>query len=293
MIVVGLNARQYVRECFASLRNAQWSGLTWEWIYVDNGSTDQTLEMLAQQFPEVKTIANSSNLGFCKAANQAASLANSSSYFFLNDDTLVLDDAIPLLARVLDARPEVGVVASRLLNTDLTDQWSGGRRFPGPATFLFGRRSPLARFFSEFPTVVRYLYKREMQGAEPFPADWVSAAALMVRAEAFHSIGGFAEDYYYWHEVVFCDRIRRTGREVLLHPLSKIVHHEGKGSGPRPFHRQKWHILDFHRGAYRCYCEHYNLGRLHPLRWFAAAAMASRAAALLAAARLATIREEG
>jgi hypothetical protein len=54
---------------------------------------------------------------------------------------------------------------------------------------------------------------------------------------------------------------------------------------------KRWHILDFHRGAYRCYCEHYRLGRLHPLRWIAGVALGARAGILLAAQGLASLRK--
>lgn len=286
VVVVGRNARTFLAECFQSLRAAQWRSYTYELIYVDNGSTDGTLEMLAQDFPEVRTIANSTNLGYCKAANQGARIAHSRYYFFLNDDTIVLDDAIPLLIEFLDREPHVGVAASRLLNTDLSDQWAGGRRFPSPATLVLGRRSVLARLFPNARSLSRYYYREQLQGRVPYAVDWASAAAMLVRSELFHDINGFAEDYYYWHEVVFCDRIRQAGADVFLHPLSKIVHHEGKGSGPRPYAVGRWHILDFHIGAYRCYCEHHGLSRLHPLRWIAATALALRGASLLALARL-------
>ncbi len=243
--------------------------------------------MLAANFPEVKVIANSRNLGFCKAANLGAAEADSRYYFFLNDDTVVRNDAICLLAEAIDERPGVGVVASRLLFPDLTEQYSG-RRFPSVANGILGRRSLLTRVFPNSWPVADYLYKEQLQRPDPFPADWVSAAAMMVRKEDFEKVGGFAEDYYYWHEAVFCDRIRRVGKQVYLHPQSTIIHHEGKGSGSRPFAARKWHILDFHQAAYRCYCEHYGLGWFSLRRWFAALALTIRAAFLLIADRMAT-----
>src|SRR5262249_46498848 len=96
----------------------------------------------------------------------------------------------------------------------------------------------------------------------------------------------FAEDYYYWHEAVFCDRVRRAGKRVFLDPRSRIVHFEGNGSGARPYVIKRWHIIDFHRGAYRCYCEHYAYSMLSPARWLTGSALALRASALLLAARL-------
>ncbi len=289
VILVGLNANKFVKECIETVEKADWSRHTCEIIYVDNGSKDGSVEMVRSCFPGVRVIANDSNLGYCKAANQGARIADARHFYFLNDDTIVYPDALPVVIDFLDSQPGIGVVGSRLLNLDLTDQWSG-RRFPSVWNGILGRRSWLSRLFPNARALTDYLYRDEVAAGVPFEADWVSAAALLVDRDTFARAGMFAEDYYYWHEAVFCDRVRRAGRKVYLHPGSKIIHYEGKGSGARPYPVQRWHILDFHRGAYRCAVEHYNLGRFNPARWLTAAALATRAMVLLAVVRFTSAR---
>lgn len=290
VIIVGRNARAYVEGCVRSLGAAVWRDHTYQTIYVDNGSTDDTLPMLAAQFPVVEVVANKENVGFCRAANQGARLARSRHLLFINDDTVVIDDAVPLLIEYLDAHPEVGSIGSRLIYPDGEEQWSG-RRFPSPVNAVLGRRSLLSRWFPNAPALDRYLYREELANDVPFAVDWVSAAGQAVRADTFAEVGGFAEDYYYWHEAIICDRIRRADKQVYLHPRSRIIHYEGKGSGARPYSVRKWHIVNFHQGAYRAYCEHYDLGRLNPLRYLAAAMLTTRAALLMFANRVATLGE--
>lgn len=289
VILVGLNANKFVKECIETVEKADWSRHTCEIIYVDNGSKDGSVEMVRSCFPGVRVIANDSNLGYCKAANQGARIADARHFYFLNDDTIVYPDALPVVIDFLDSQPGIGVVGSRLLNLDLTDQWSG-RRFPSVWNGILGRRSWLSKLFPDARALTDYLYRDEVAAGVPFEADWVSAAALLVDRDTFARAGMFAEDYYYWHEAVFCDRVRRAGRKVYLHPGSKIIHYEGKGSGARPYPVQRWHILDFHRGAYRCAVEHYNLGRFNPARWLTAAALATRAMVLLAVVRFTSPR---
>jgi GT2 family glycosyltransferase len=285
VIVVGLNAREYVRGCFTSLLQANWRGRTYEIIYVDNGSSDGSVEMVRNHFPVPKILVNDRNLGFCRAANQGAALAESRYYFFLNDDTLVLDDAIPLLIEAFEEMPSAGIIGSRLLNLDRTDQWSG-RRFPSAWNALLGRRSVLSRFFPNAKPVANYLCKAQLKQGEPFDVDWLSAAAMMIKRESFERLGGFFENYYYFHELLICKRATDYGERVVLHPDSRIVHYEGMGSGTRPYSVKKRHLINFHLGAYRWYCEHYKLNKLHPRRWLCAAMMSIRAGGLIAAARL-------
>jgi len=280
VILVGRDSRDYVRLCLDSLGKADWLGYSYEVVYVDNGSKDGSLAMIGEGFPEVRCLGNGENLGFCRAANQGAKLAKGRYLCFLNDDTVVLDDAVARLARHLDEGPRVGAVGSRLVYPDMSEQWSG-RRFPSPWNGIFGRRSLLTKLFPDAPFVVSYLYKDRLDGNEPFEVDWISAAAMMVRTEVYWTAGGCAEDYYYWHEAVLCDRIRKAGFSVHLHPGSKLIHFEGKGSGARPYHVQRWHIRDFHDGAFRCYCEHYELPRWSPRRLFAALALGARERLLL------------
>jgi GT2 family glycosyltransferase len=280
VVLVGLNACKYIIECIDSLHAARWPDCNYEIIYVDNGSKDDSVAQVRRLHPEVHVIANPDNRGYCPAANQGSRIAKGRCLFFLNDDTIVLDDAVARAMRTLQAHPRAGVVGSRLLNLDRTDQWSG-RRFPTLWAAFLGRRSHLTRLLPNAAPVADYLCKDEVARGEPFEADWVSAAALLVSQTDFWKVGGFAEDYYYWHEAVFCDRMRAAGRQVLLDPQSQIVHYEGKGSGKRTYPVLRWHILDFHKGAFRCYCEHYGLKRLHPVRWIVGAALSTRAALLL------------
>lgn len=280
IVLVGLNACRFILDCIASLQAAEWPDCRYEIIYVDNGSKDDSVAQVSSRHPEVRLIANPDNRGYCPAANQGARIARGDYLYFLNDDTLVEGDAIARTLRTLQVRPDAGVVGSRLLNLDRTDQWSG-RRFPTFWSAILGRRSWLTRYLPNVAPVSDYLCKDDVAKGEPFEADWVSAAAMVVSQRDFWAVGGYAEDYYYWHEAVFCDRMRAHGKRVLLDPQSKIVHYEGKGSGKRTYLVLRWHILDFHRGAFRCYCEHYGLTRLNPLRWLVGAALASRARLLL------------
>ena len=281
LIAISLNSRGFLRECIRSIHAATWRDITYEIVVVDNGSTDGTPAMVRAEYPDVRLVANDSNVGYCKAGNQGAEVAHGRHLLFLNDDTLMVDDAIAAIVEWADATG-AAMVGSRLLNTDGSDQFSSGRRFTTPAAAFFGRKSLLTRIFPRAAWARDYLMSDLVASSEPYEVDWLSAAAMMVRRDVFERVGGLAEDYYYFHEQVFCARVKQAGGQIFLHPQSRIVHHEGVGSGVRTRRVRRRHIVAFHSAAYRWFCEHHALGRLHPVRIATAAGLACRAACLVA-----------
>jgi N-acetylglucosaminyl-diphospho-decaprenol L-rhamnosyltransferase len=281
IIIVGLDARHFVLQCLRSLATTEWSGILHQTVYVDNGSRDGTVDEVRSAFPDVTVIANSNNVGFCRACNQAARPTQSRYIFYLNDDTIVFSDTVPRLVRFLDENVEAVAAGCRLLYPDLSEQWSA-RRYPSWRNAIFGRRSLATKFFPRARVVREYLYKDQMEGTQPFAVDWIPGSCTLIRRQASERVGGLPEDLHYWSDTVFCDRVRRTapGRFYVV-PESKLIHFEGHGSGDKSIKKANWLIRDFHRGAYVFYCEHYGLGPMHPARWFAAVGLALRAGFLM------------
>jgi GT2 family glycosyltransferase len=270
-----------VEQCLESLAKTEWNGITQQTIYVDNGSRDGSVEAVRTRFPEVMVIANAENAGFCRACNQAAGQTASRYIFYLNDDTIVFPDTVPKLVRFLDNTPEAIAAGCRLLYPDMTEQWSA-RRFPTWKNAVFGRRSLMGKWFPNAGSMRAYLYKDEMERGEPFAVDWIPGSCTLARREVVERIGGLPENLHYWSDAVFCDRLTRAvlGKLYVM-PASRLIHFEGKGSGEKSYSMANWLIRDFHRGAYTFYCEHFQLGPLHPARWLAAAGLGIRAHLLM------------
>jgi N-acetylglucosaminyl-diphospho-decaprenol L-rhamnosyltransferase len=281
LIVVSLNSKAYLRGCLDSIYAATWRNVTYEVVVTDNGSTDGTLEMLRDEYPQIGVLAQGRNLGFCPASNLGAVASQARYFMFLNDDIIVLEDAIAKLVEWMDEHPRAGSIGSRLLNIDGTDQFSSGRTWPTPMNALFARKSRLTKLFPNSKWSKRYLILDKCNTTEVYEVDWLSAAALLVRREAFYVAEKFDETYYYFHELVFCERVQRAGYTNHLHPQSKIIHYEGAGSGLRTLRVRSKHIIAFHKGAYRWYCGFRRLGAYHPLRVPIAAMLAGRGAFLI------------
>ena len=282
VIVVGINSRECVRRCLASLGCTEWGAYSHAIVYVDNASADGSVEMVRDEFPETVVLANAHNVGFCGACNQGVASVESRYIYLLNNDTVVLPESVVLLAEYLDRTPDAAAAANRLLNPDLSDQWSA-RRFPTWMNGLFGRRSFLSGLFPATSVVRDYLYKEQMAGGESFAVDWVPGSCTMVRRQAYNEVGGLPEHMHYWSDAVFCDRLRKIGWKVCVVPQARLIHDEGHGTGRKTPSLRRWLITDFHTGAYRLYCEHNALGPWHPARWLARIALSARARLLIAA----------
>jgi GT2 family glycosyltransferase len=282
VVVVGINSRDYVTRCLASARCAEWGAYSHAIVYVDNGSSDGSVEMVRADFPETVVVANERNVGFCQACNQAVAAVDSRYIYLLNNDTVVLTESIRLLVEHLDRTPHAAAAANRLLNPDLSDQWSA-RRFPTGVNGLFGRRTLLGGIFPKTAIVRDYLYKAQMAGSQPFEVDWVPGSCTMVRREAYEQVGGLPTNMHYWSDAVFCDRLHRRGWSIHVVPTAPLIHDEGQGTGGKSPSLRRWLITDFHQGAYRLYCEHNELGPWHPARWLARLALSARAQVLIAA----------
>jgi GT2 family glycosyltransferase len=281
-IIISLNSRHFLVDCLASLANAEWRKVTHEIIVVDNGSTDGTVEMLRKDHPEVRVVANPGNVGYCTAGNQGAGIARGRYFLFLNDDILIVGDALAQLVEFMDATPDAGMAGSRLLNFDGSDQFSSGRSFTSPMNAFFSRKSPLTAWFPNSPWAKNYLLSDRIVGSEPYEVDWLSAAAAMARREAFEAAGKLVDDFYYFHEQIICARMHKAGYRNYLLPQSKIIHYEGMGSGHRTRRVRRLHVERFHKAAYRWYCMHHEIGPRSPLRLLIAGLLAARAACCIA-----------
>jgi len=277
VVIVSYHCREKLLCCLRSLSAP--STLRSEVIVVDNGSDDGSVEALSEHWPGVLVLPLGFNAGFSRANNVGIARARGRRVLILNPDTVVSEKALEHLALWLDEHPEAGVAAPRLLNPDGSDQQTA-RSFPTPLAALFGRRSPMTRWFPRNRFSQRFLSGRDHRGSLPFRVDWVSGAAMMVAADAIAKVGAFDEDYFlFWEDADWCRRLADAGYEVWTVPEAVITHHEGSTRSRRFSPRMVCH---FHRGAYLYWRKHHAPQPWNPARWMGAAALSGRAIAVMA-----------
>lgn len=247
--IVSWNVAGDLRACLLSLR-AQHTPPSFEVIVADNASADETVPMLADDFPEAQVIANSENLGFAPATNQGLRLARGRYLMLLNPDTVVPPEGLRRLVEVADANPDAGIVAPKLLNPDGSLQHSC-RRFPTIAAAIF-RHTLLGRVFPGARSAASYVME-DFDHQSQRDVDWVSGACFMVRREAFEQVGELDERFKWGSEDVdYCLRMHRAGWRVLYTPATAVVHAVGRSSDQAVVPS----IMRAHRGMYLLFSKH-------------------------------------
>jgi GT2 family glycosyltransferase len=234
IVIVSWNVREDLRECLQSLLGEEGSRLESgeiEIIVVDNASTDGTAEMVNLEFPQVKLLVNSQNLGYTKANNIGINHSRGKYILLLNPDTIVHQGALQALIDCAESHPEAGIIGAKLLNPDGSVQRSA-RSFPDIGAGLF-RNTFLGRLFPNNPFVRRYLLA-DFGYDEVREVDWVSGAAMLVRRDLIERIGGLDERFWaYCEDVDLCWRAWQAGYKVLFCPNAVITHKVGRSSDQR------------------------------------------------------------
>jgi GT2 family glycosyltransferase len=247
--VCSWNTLEDLRRCLASLRAAS-EEANFEVIVVDNASRDGSAEMVATEFPDVTLVRSPVNLGFTGGHNLALKARKGRHAALFNSDTVVHPGAMGSLVSVLRNRPDVGIVAPKLLNPDGTLQYSC-RRFPNPVAAAF-RNTFLGRWFPDNRLVRDYLMQ-DFDHESPKEVDWVSGAALVVRGEALDHVGMLDEGYFmYCEDVDLCKRVWDAGYKVLYWPEAVVTHAIGRSTDQAA----NAMIVRFHRSMFRYYRKH-------------------------------------
>lgn len=230
IVIVNWNTRDLLRDCLRTVY-AGLGMLRAEVIVVDNASSDDSLAMLAGEFPAVRVIANAQNMGFAAANNQGFAVAKGRHILLLNTDTLVLGDVLPAMVAFMDANPQVGVMGPRVLNTDRSTQ-NSATGYPTLARLAL-QTLGLDRF-AAFDTYRMAHWDRRDQRA----VQVISGCAMMVRAGAMRAVGMLDANFFFFgEETDWCHRFAIAGWQIVFAPVGEIVHFGG-GSVRRLHHKR-------------------------------------------------------
>lgn len=226
IITVTYNSAQLIPEQIRSVKTGC-QKIFCEEIIVDNASTDSTVSLVREQFPEVTLIANFKNIGFSAANNHGAAKTKGEFLLFLNPDMRVEAGSLDVMVAWMRAHPQVGLASCKLVdefgNLNASAQ---PRRFPR----LSDQLAIIFKIPHLFPSVLnRYLFKDFKPDIEQ-EVDSVRGSFMILRREIYERLGwAFDPRYYIWFEDVdLCREVKRLGFKVMHTPIIKCVDYVGQ-----------------------------------------------------------------
>jgi N-acetylglucosaminyl-diphospho-decaprenol L-rhamnosyltransferase len=257
IIIVNWNSKDYLRKCIASIL-AETHDLQYEIIVIDSASYDGCDRMLREEYPQVRFIQSTANLGFARANNLAFAASKGKAVLFLNPDTEVCGPAIQLMHKQLWATRDAGVVGCKLLNSDGSIQTSCIQSFPTILNQLLDteplrRRFPRSDLWGMAPLL--------SNNSTPQVAEAISGACVMLKRDVFESVGRFSMDYFmYAEDIDLSYKVQGKGYKNYFVPAAVVFHHGGgssqkvaKGMPVVMYHEAVWRFLRKFRGnAYAC-----------------------------------------
>lgn len=189
-------------------------------VVVDNASTDDSVELLGGFFPSVEVIQHPENLGFCAGYNQALTQLDATYYVLLNSDVAVTQGWLRPLVALLNRQPAVAACQPKLLAHTAPTQFEyagAGGGYLDRLGYPFCR----GRLFETLET-------DHGQYNDARPVAWASGACMVVRASAWHEMGGLETAFFaHMEEIDLCWRFWNAGYEVWYEGSSTVYHMGG------------------------------------------------------------------
>jgi GT2 family glycosyltransferase len=214
VVVINWNGKEILLKCLTTLFTNT-KNQNCRVVLVDNSSTDGSIEMLQENFPQVQLLRNTSNMGFSIANNQGIqiALANGAKQVLLlnNDIEITESEWLETLTTVLESDPQVGVVGCKLLYGDGRIQHAGGVIKLRGAYHRGERDKDMGQYDKvEF-------------------VDYVTGAVLLIKSKVIHEIGLLDEGFspIYCEDSDWCVRARLYGYKIAYTPKPTLIHHCG------------------------------------------------------------------
>lgn len=194
-------------------------------IVADNASTDGSMEWVKEKFPTVECLYNQVNEGFAGGYNWALKLVEADYYVLLNSDVKVTPGWIEPIIALMENNEHVAACQPKILSYNEPQLFE----YAGAAG---GWIDALGYPFSR-GRVFDICEEDRGQYNDPQPVFWASGAAMFIKAELYHTMGGLDSRFFaHQEEIDLCWRLQRAGYRVMCCPAS-VVYHVGGGTLPR------------------------------------------------------------
>ena len=212
IIIVTYKSTGYLKNCVFSVRKKLFS-FPHEIIIINNDTDKNDFSFLDKK---EKIFRMKKNIGFGPAINYGVKQATGKYLFFLNPDSIIIDDGFQKIIEIFQNNPGIGVVGLKLVNeNNQAEIWNAGENI---TLFSFVKNNLSARPNSNI-----------LSASNLKKVGWVSGAALLIRKDLFEKISGFDENFFmYYEDIDLCKRVTQFGFDIIFSPQIKIKHFGGR-----------------------------------------------------------------
>lgn len=217
IVILNWNGQKLLEQFLPSVVNFSSKEAT---IYIaDNASTDSSINYVKSSFPSIKIVKNDINGGYAKGYNDALQSIDADIYCLLNSDVEVTEDWLKPVIDIFKNEKNTAIIQPKLLDfKDKTKfEYAGAA---GGFVDLYGYPYCRGRVFNHLET-------DQGQFNDVKEIFWASGACLFIRAEVYHQLEGFDEDYFaHQEEIDLCWRTQNIGYKIK-YVGSSVVYHVG------------------------------------------------------------------
>lgn len=213
--IVTYNNADIIEKCIESvLRYTE--NLDFTLYVIDNGSSDNTVELVENHFPQVILIKNKENLGFGSGHNKVLELIDSTYHVAINPDITLSGEVVQELCEYLESQPEVMMVTPKVLNVDGTEQYL--------PKYCPSIRYAIISKFKPFRYIRKRYTRQEENLSKPTSVEFCTGCFFVIRTETFKKLGGFDPKFFlYCEDADLSMRVRKEGT-IIFYPYISVTH---------------------------------------------------------------------
>lgn len=219
VVILNWNGKEILKTFLPSVINNSKEA---ELVIVDNGSTDNSISFLKQEYPQIRIIDNKQNYGFAEGYNKALKEIEADYYVLLNSDVEVTPSWISPIIELMENDTQIACCQPKLLSYLEKNKFEYAG---GAGGFIDHLGYPFCR-----GRVFNYLEEDKGQYDDNKEIFWATGAALFVRASIYKELGGLDKDFFaHQEEIDFCWRVKNAGYKVYYCSKS-VCYHLGGGT---------------------------------------------------------------
>ena len=224
VVILNYNGRKFLEEFLPNVI-ANCDPALAEIVVADNASTDDSIALMKEKFPDIRLIENGCNGGFATGYNMALRQVEARYYVLLNSDIEVTPHWIEPIIEMMDADSQIAACQPKILSYFHKEQFEYAGASGGYID-KYGYPFCRGRIFQE-------LENDNHQYDNPKEVFWATGACMFIRADLFHQIGGLDDSFFaHMEEIDLCWRLKNAGYKVYCCPQS-WVYHIGGGTLPK------------------------------------------------------------